>query len=267
MKPFLKWAGNKYRIVERIKVILPKGNRLIEPFVGSGAIFLNTNYEGYLLTDVNQDLIQLYQCLKSEGQSFIDDCREFFNPANNTAQTFYELRTQFNTTIDLRLKSILFVYLNKHCFNGLCRYNSASEFNTPFGKYKKPYFPEKEMLFFHQRAQQATFKCEDFLTTMRAVEPGDVVYCDPPYVPLSKTANFTSYSAGSFGEQQQVLLATTAEELAAKGITVVISNHDTVFTQHAYRKAEILQFNVQRNISCNAKNRSRAAEVLAIYGN
>lgn len=265
MKPFLKWAGNKYQIIERVKTSLPSGKRLIEPFLGSGAVFLNTQYARYLLSDSNLDLIQLYQFLKNEGQAFINYCRDFFCEKHNTEKNFYKCRLLFNTTQDTRLKAALFVYLNKHCFNGLCRYNSQGEFNTPFGKYKKPYFPEKEMLHFHVMSQKATFKHADFATTMLAAKHGDVVYCDPPYVPLSATANFTSYSAGIFGEQQQLKLAHLAEQLSNKGIMVVISNHATEFTRAAYSKAKILTFPVQRYISCRGSNRNKVAELLAIF--
>lgn len=265
MKPFLKCAGNKYQIIERVLAALPAGNRLIEPFVGSGSVFLNSDYPRYLLADSNQDLINLYQHLQIEGEGFIHDCCAFFTPENNQSEAFYQLRTLFNTTIDQRLKALLFVYLNKHCFNGLCRYNSKGSFNTPFGRYKKPYFPEKEMLFFYEKTKDAVFESADFLTTLSKAQPGDVVYCDPPYVPLSKTANFTNYSAGGFSHDQQVLLAETAGKLAAKGITVVISNHDTEFTRSAYQKASISSFSVQRFISCNATRREKAAEVLAIF--
>lgn len=265
MKPFLKWAGNKYQIIERVLAKLPPGNRLIEPFVGSGAVFLNTDYPRYLLADSNQDLISLYQYLQAEGDKFIQDCSEFFIPENNENKAFYRLRTLFNTTQDARLKALLFVYLNKHCFNGLCRYNAKGGFNTPFGCYKKPYFPEKEMLFFYQKAKHAVFKIADFLTTLSKARSGDVVYCDPPYVPLSKTANFTNYSAGGFGQDSQVLLAKMADQLAAKGITVVISNHDTEFTRSAYQKASVSSFDVQRFISCDGAGRKKAAEVLAVF--
>src|SRR5256885_670180 len=104
MKPFLKWAGNKYQIVERIKAALPRGKRLIEPFVGSGAIFLNTNYPRYLLSDANADLINLYKHLQEDGQAFIDFCRAFFIPENNAALAYYEHRACFNATSDTRLK-------------------------------------------------------------------------------------------------------------------------------------------------------------------
>jgi len=266
MRPFLKWAGNKYQIVARIKAALPPGRRLIEPFVGSGALFLNTDFPHYWLTDANGDLIQLYQHLQREGDEFIAYCRQFFQPENNTQPQFYHFRTEFNGTSDQRYKAALFVYLNKHCFNGLCRYNQKGEYNVPFGRYKQPYFPEKELRFFHQHAQRACFQQADFATVMAAAEVGDVIYCDPPYVPLSNTANFTSYSAGGFGVPAQQTLARQAVACAQRGIPVIISNHDTDFVRAEYAGARIEQFDVQRYISCDGKNRGKAAELLAIFG-
>lgn len=265
MKPFLKWAGNKYQIVDRIKAQLPAGNRLIEPFVGSGAVFVNTDYEHYLLADANGDLIQLYQHLQNEGDDFIAYCRQFFTAANNMKEQFYHFRTEFNSTTESRYKSALFLYLNKHCFNGLCRYNQKGEYNVPFGRYKKPYFPEREMQHFYQHAQRAHFQHADFATVMADAEPGDVIYCDPPYVPLSDTANFTNYSAGGFGLAEQQELARQAKDCATRGVPVVISNHDTQFVRAEYIGAEFIAFDVQRYISCNGSNRGKAAELLAIF--
>lgn len=265
MKPFLKWAGNKYQIIQRISDVLPKGNKLIEPFVGSGAVFLNINFPRYVLADNNADLIHLYQILKDEGDEFIDYAKEFFTRKNNVEKKFYWLRDQFNATTDVHLKSALFIYLNKHAYNGLCRYNLKGEFNVPFGRYTKPYFPEEEMRNFYKRAAKATFKHADFVKTMKAAKPGDVVYCDPPYVPLSPTASFTTYSPGGFGQHQQIQLAELAVDLSKNGVTVVISNHDTEFVHRAYAKAEIQKFNVQRFISCDGTKRGKAAEVLAIF--
>lgn len=265
MKPFLKWAGNKYKIIERVKAALVEGNRLIEPFAGSGAAFLNTDYSHYLLAESNQDLIHLYQHLQKEGEEFIDYCKTFFASIYNNNDAFYALRELFNSTSDIRLKSALFVYLNKHCFNGLCRYNAKGKFNTPYGKYIQPYFPDKEMLFFYQKSQNTVFECADFIETMNKAVPGDVVYCDPPYVPLSVTSNFTSYSADGFNLEQQIQLAKTAEQLAEKGIPVIISNHNTEFTQQIYAKAKIEIFDVQRYISCKGNDRNKAGELLAIF--
>lgn len=266
MRPFLKWAGGKYRLVEQIKEVLPPGKRLVEPFVGSGAVFLNTDYPHYLLSDVNKDLIALYQTLQAGGAAFVDYCETFFVPENNEKEKFYEYRALFNTTTDVALKSALFLYLNRHGFNGLCRYNSKGEFNVPFGRYKKPYFPRQEMLFFNEKAERASFIVRNFETVMDSLFAGDVVYCDPPYVPISDTANFTSYSAGRFGREEQIKLARLAEKLAQNCIPVVISNHDTSFTKHQYQKATIKTFQVQRHISRDGENRQKANELLAVFG-
>jgi|GEM_PF-31177 len=265
MKPFLKWAGNKYRIIDRIQALLPNGKRLIEPFVGSGALFLNTDYPAYLLADANRDLIELYVQLQQGGTDFVDYCRTFFKPENNASETFYAFRTEFNTTDDPHHKSALFLYLNKHCFNGLCRYNQKGEYNVPFGRYTKPYFPETEMTYFYEQAQRATFYHADFTQIMAMAQKGDVVYCDPPYVPLSSTANFTTYSAGGFDGDAQQRLADRAEALVAQHIPVIISNHDTEFTRQIYAKAALHAFEVQRFISAKGDKREKASELLAFF--
>ncbi len=265
MKPFLKWAGGKYRIVGRIKEQLPPGNRLVEPFVGSGAVFLNTSYANYLLCDNNADLINLFQVLKEEGETFVKYCRDYFTPALNREEEYYRFRSEFNRTGNKKQKAALFLYLNRHGYNGLCRYNASGEFNTPFGRYVKPYFPEKEMLYFARKAQKATFICQDFRKTMAKAKPGDVVYCDPPYVPLSGTANVTEYSSGGFGLKEQQKLAEMAGKLAGEGIPVLLSNHDTDFVRQIYRGAQITSFKVRRFISCQGDNRNKAGEILALF--
>jgi DNA adenine methylase len=265
-KPFLKWAGNKLKIIERIQRLLPKGERLIEPFIGSGAVFLNTNFCSYLLSDNNADLINLYKMLQAQGEPFIAYCKTFFTPANNTPEQFYLLRTQFNQSTDQQLKAALFVYLNRHCYNGLCRYNASGSFNVPFGSYTKPYFPQSEMEYFYNESKAATFTVCNFSQTMKQAKPGDVIYADPPYAPLSGTANFTSYSAGGFNLQKQQELADLAVELAASGVKVLISNHETDFTIKAYKAAQLNKFEVQRFISCNGSGRKKAAEILALFG-
>ncbi|ABZ84285.1 DNA adenine methylase [Heliomicrobium modesticaldum Ice1] len=265
-RPFLKWAGNKYRIIHRIRAVLPAGNRLIEPFVGSAAVFLNTSFKENLLADCNGDLIRLYQTVKTGGEDFIAYCRSFFTEENNRPERYYALREIFNTTDDGDLKSALFIYLNRHSYNGLCRYNASGKFNAPAGRYKKPYFPERELRFFMAKARDAVFLCQDFTQTMGEARPGDVVYCDPPYVPLSRTSNFTGYSAGGFGEAEQWKLAELARQLADRGVSVLISNHDTDFTQKAYDAARIERFPVQRFVSCDGANRGKAGELLALFG-
>ncbi|MCH8845362.1 MAG: Dam family site-specific DNA-(adenine-N6)-methyltransferase [Proteobacteria bacterium] len=267
-KPFLKWPGGKYRLTNRINKKLGQGKRLVEPFVGSAAVFLNTDYQDYLLADTNQDLINLYLHLQSEGLVFVEYCKTFFTKKNNNEGKYYKFREEFNASTESRLKSALFLYLNRHCYNGLCRYNSKGIFNTPFGRYSRPYFPQNEMLNFFHKAKNAEFICASFSDTIRRITKHDVVYCDPPYVPLSKTANFTDYSAGGFNWKDQIALADWASRLATKGIQVVISNHNTPTTRELYLKAgaTMENFKVRRTISCNPDKRNPVGELLAVFG-
>jgi len=266
VRPFLKWAGNKLRIIDRVKRYLPAGERLVEPFVGSAAVFLNTDYDSYLLCDSNRDLIELYTLLQKKGETFIEQVEELFTAKNNHADTYYALRDEFNRCTESSRRAALFIYLNRHGYNGLCRYNASGGFNVPFGRYKRPYFPAEEMLAFHHKAKNAVFRHQDFTHTFQQTGEGDVVYCDPPYLPLSSSANFTSYSAGGFNLEQQKELAQLSQEAAKHGVPVLISNHNTRIAKEIYENAaERHNFFVQRYISCNGKARSKAGELLARF--
>lgn len=265
MKPFLKWAGGKYRLVERIRAQLPSGSRLIEPFVGSGAVFLNTDYPAYLLADANSDLINLYTRLRDGGEAFVAACAALFTPQANDRTVYAARRREFNATTDEAVRAHLFVYLNKHCYNGLCRYNSHGEFNVPFGRYAGVGFPAAELRAFQRKAQAATLVCDDFVRVLRAAQAGDVVYCDPPYVPLSSTAHFTSYGATPFGMDAQEALAAEAAALARRDVAVLISNHDTPTTRALYATAQVDCFSVRRTISCDAATRGETGELLAYF--
>lgn len=264
-RAFLKWAGGKYSLVERINDNLPQGNKLIEPFVGAGSVFLNTDFEHYLLNDINADLINLYNELKFNADNLIKDSSAYFVDEKNDSDVYYQLRAEFNQTTDTYLRSILFLYLNRHGYNGLCRYNRSGGFNVPFGKYKKPYFPEKEMYYFAEKAQKAVFTCESYVKTFTRARKNNVIYCDPPYVPLSKTASFTSYAKQGFDLDDQANLANLAEKAASKGVDVLISNHDTTLTRKLYDNATLSSFKVGRFISRNGSNRAKVDELFAFY--
>ena len=266
-KPFLKWAGGKYRVLDKILKELPIGSRFVEPFAGSCAVYLNVEAKRALICDANADLIYLYQHIQREGKEFISYCQEFFTPINNTKERYIEIRDEFNICKKPRKRGAIFLYLNRHSFNGLVRYNSKGEFNVPFGKYKSPYFPLKELMDFYKKTQETEtcFLCCDFRNTFNKLEKGDVVYCDPPYIPLSVTSNFTTYTGNEFSRKDQKDLALLSKSAHNKNITVVLSNHDTSITRSLYADAELRTFNVQRFISCNGDNRSAVPEILAIY--
>ncbi len=218
------------------------------------------------MNDINADLINLYTELKRSPDEFISDAKKLFVELNNQPEAYYEYRVQFNQSSDVYERAILFLYMNRHGYNGLCRYNLKGIFNVPFGKYKRPYFPEKEMSFFAEKAQQATFTCLGYDEVFKLIPENAVVYCDPPYVPLSKTASFTSYAKGGFNLDDQANLANLAEQAAFENNTpVLISNHDTVWTRKIYSQASLDEIQVKRTISPKGGSRNKVNELMAMY--
>lgn len=267
-KTIFKWAGNKTKLTPAINNLLEpyKDRRLVEPFTGSASLFLNSEFKSYLLTDSNETLIDFYNILVTEGMPFIEYCRDFFN--HNTENSFKELRKVFNETENIRLKAGLFLYLNRHCFNGLCRYNAKGGFNTPYGYYPSPYFPETEMLFFVDKAHasKVEFRCADFMEILGECKEGDVVYCDPPYVALSSTASFVGYTKGGFSSEHQNVLAETLKSLAIHdNVPCLISNADTDVTQKLYFGGEFLSLDVARTVAAKGTSRKKAKEVMVLF--
>ncbi|WP_108945194.1 Dam family site-specific DNA-(adenine-N6)-methyltransferase [Shewanella halifaxensis] len=265
-RAFLKWAGGKFKLIEALSAHLPQGDRLVEPFVGAGSVFLNTNYKHYLLCDINQDLINLYKILQQEPDRYIAAAKALFVPEMNEKEAYYKIRTAFNSTKDPFKRSVYFLYMNRHGFNGLCRYNRKGGFNVPFGSYKKPYFPEAEIRAFSVKAQNAEFHCIGYEQAIDMTQAGDVVYCDPPYAPLSSTASFTTYVGSGFSLDDQALLARQARHTAIdRGIPVLISNHDIPLTRELYHGARLDTIQVQRNISQKGSGRKKVDELMALY--
>jgi len=268
MRSPLKWAGGKKKIVSEIASLLPeKGNkRLVEPFVGGGSVFLNLEFDEYLLIDMNKDLINLFNIIKNQPTKFIADAKKFFDGKSNQAEKYYKLRDQFNRSTDTYKRSLLFLYLNRHGFNGLCRYNKSGGYNVPFGQYKGPYFPEKELVCFSEKAEKATFIQGDFGVAFSQLRSDDVVYCDPPYSPINPTSNFTTYTGNSFTDEDHCRLVNCAEKAKGLGVPTLISNHYVDFTRELYKgadKKKLLQ--VQRYISQKGEGRVKVEEVLALY--
>ncbi|MBN6076641.1 Dam family site-specific DNA-(adenine-N6)-methyltransferase [Aggregatibacter actinomycetemcomitans] len=267
-RPFLKWAGGKYRLTDEINRLLPKRKQcLVEPFVGAGAVFLNSNFKRYILADINPDLINLFNIVKLDVERYIQACKPiFFHPEANTEIYYYGKRKEFNQSTDVFQRAILFLYLNRFGFNGLCRYNSKNEFNVPFGDYKTHYFPEEELRFFAAKAQSAVFICADFQQTFKMADENSVIYCDPPYAPLSQDSNFTNYAGNEFSIAHQRDLANLAKHtMEQRNIQVLISNHDTPFTREIYQGAKIRRLKVQRFISQAPHKRIKVRELIAMF--
>lgn len=264
-RSFLKWAGSKYQLLAAILAQMPTGKRLIEPFVGSGVIFLNSNYPDYLLNDINTDLISVYQCLKKKGDAFIKKAQDYFIPENNNKSRYYTLREEFNTSDDQQIRAKLFIYLNRHSFNGLCRYNQRGEFNVPFGRYQMVHFPSETLQTFSQKLKRATLKSLPFDKVFKLATSGDVIYCDPPYI-----SNHSSLAFKYFGEDftldDQKQLVSLAKTYQSLGVTTLISNNLTQETLALYSSAKkIYQFEAFRSMNCDPNERRHVTELLAIY--
>ncbi|AYN26558.1 DNA adenine methylase [Buttiauxella sp. 3AFRM03] len=261
----LKWVGSKTRIMEILKQHLPAGRRLVEPFAGSCAVLLHTDYEEYLIGDVNPHLINFYQQVKDNPEELIGLTAPWFT-FQDLESYYYSLREFLNTNLLPPLKqAAIFLFLNRHCYGGVCRYNLKGEFNTPYGHYKKTYFPENEIRELSRRLARATLICGDFSTTLGYAHRGDVVYCDPPYIPASPTADFTGYHTDKFGAEQHRRLVTALVDLSESRIPVVLSNSDTPVTRELLRgKFKIQTLSAPRSIGNRKKAASTADEIIAV---
>ncbi len=265
-RPILKYAGNKYALLTEILPLLGQGQRLIEPFCGTCVVGLNAKgFEAVWANDINPDLIGLYKHVNHP--EFPKAAEDLFRSTYNNGSTFNTMKGKFNRGFLQPLdRAATFLYFNWHCFNGLCRYNSKGEFNVSFGRYSAPRFPREKLKAFQEFTKRATFTCQDWEAVMMAAEPGDVIYCDPPYVPLSDTSNFTGYAGNKWGLDEARRLNEVAADLSARGVGVIVSNADAPATWDCFadhRKA--VHTKAPRYISCKAETRGMAREVVLVY--
>ncbi|MCZ5247885.1 Dam family site-specific DNA-(adenine-N6)-methyltransferase [Escherichia coli] len=265
-RSIFKWAGGKFGVLEQIFRYLPEGKRLIEPFVGGGAVFMNAGYQENLLNDVNADLINFYKTLQREAHSLITLAHRFFQDYN-TQEGFLAVRNAFNKQVydDLH-RAAAFLFLNRHCFNGLTRYNQAGEFNVGYGKYKTPYFPLQEMEAFLGAEGRSEFVCGDFAAVIEAAGEGDVIFCDPPYEPLPNTEGFTNYSGHDFKFEEQKRLVSLLTDAHRRGAKVLITNSGAPNIRELYHDSgfRVEHLFARRSVSCKGDTRGVAHDVLGI---
>lgn len=267
-KTILKWAGSKVGIMEQLRPHLPKTKRLVEPFAGSCAVMMNTDYEEYLIADVNRDLINLYKIIRySDCNSFISVAAGIFKGANKEDE-YYRIRDCFNEDrksivfFDPGEMAVWFLYLNRHGYRGLCRYSQKTGFNVPFGDYKETYFPEKEIRAFSAKTVKAAIICQGWAETLLQTCAGDGIYCDPPYM----GTGFTKYHTEGFNDGDQVALAEALQALhATKGNAVTVSNSLAAKELYADLGFTIHEIEAPRKISVDG-NRKPVTEIIATLG-
>lgn len=269
VKTPLKWVGSKARLMPQLLPHLPEGKRLIEPFAGSCAVMMNTDYDEYLIGDINPDLVNLYKAMAYHTDAFLVELETLFSAGSlgeeeSRAVFYYAVRDLFNQSEKGAANCVeaaaRFMYLNRHGFNGLCRYNRRGQFNVPFGKYKKPYFPLDEIRAFKEKAKRATFITAHYSETLALVRTGDVVYCDPPY--LTESGNFTSYTESGFSPLDQGRLSRKLHKLAVRGVPVVASNADLPMVRYLYALFDVAEVNAPRSVGAAAASQKVAKELI-----
>ena len=267
-KPFLKWAGGKRQLLlELLKRVEAAGDfgRYHEPFIGGGALFFamyGTDKLGLkqaYLSDNNSRLIETYRALAEDAESVIGELES--HAANHSDAYYYRVRAASPEALVERAARI--IYLNRTCYNGLYRENSRGEFNVPVGRYANPTICDAPNLRAVAKAlQRAKVECRHFETVLNRANPGDLVYFDPPYVPVSRTASFTAYDRGGFGEAEQRRLASVYVELAKNGVKVLLSNSMTPLVRELYKDFRIETIYANRAVNSRADRRGKVPEAL-----
>ena len=265
--PVVKWVGGKRQLLDDITPLLPKRiTSYCEPFVGGGAVFLSIQPSKAIVNDLNSDLILVYETIRDNVEELIADLKKH----ENTPEYFYAIRNldrdqeAFKAFSKIERASRL-LYLNKTCFNGLYRVNSFGQFNSPFGHYKHPNIVNEDILRAVSNyfcANNITFCNEDFALTLSKVTKGGFVYLDPPYDPVSQTANFTEYNKGGFNRDEQIRLKECCDELNKRGVKFMLSNSATEFIKELYQDYNISIVKAKKYINSNAKKLGFIDEVI-----
>lgn len=271
MKPLLKWAGGKSKIAERLAThMAPFGDRYVEPFFGSGAMFLHLSERGLLpglaiLADRNPRLMNFHEVVQREPGGLLEELAKLPRDAS-FKDTYLSVRSAFNDDAPFgSTQAARLLWLNKSCFNGLYRENRSGGFNVPVGSYASLSLPDEAHVRQASRLLVTSLlKRASFEQILDSCGEGDVVYCDPPYLPSDEMVTaFSSYDAGGFGLEQHRSLARAASAAARRGARVFVSNHDTALSRSIYASFVVLDsFGVQRSIGRTSSSRVKAAEAL-----
>ncbi len=279
VKPFLKWAGGKTQLLPEISQNLPSSiSNYFEPFLGGGSVLFyilnNCDVKNVIVSDINEDLINVYNIVKNDVDNLINILTDF--KENHSFEFYYSLRglesritkkhniilKDSNFCSDDVTKAARFIYLNKTCFNGLYRVNSDNQFNVPMGKYKNPsIFDNDGLIRISKLIQKVNFKVCSYSNILKFVKKNDFLYLDPPYDKIDDNS-FTSYTKDDFTRDDQVLLKDFCNTLNKKKVKFLQSNSSTDFINSNYKKFNIKEVNARRMINSNGLNRGLIKEVL-----
>lgn len=270
MKAILKWPGGKKQLLNEIEKYIPENvNIYYEPFIGGGAVFFDLMFANAYMNDVNWELINVYKQIKNHSKKLIQLLEE--HKKNHSKEYYYHIRAfdrneQYKNLSSIE-KAARFIYLNKTCYNGLYRVNSKGQFNAPMGEYKNPKICDKDLILEmsqYLKENHVQIKNMDFKRFLKNAQEGDFVYLDPPYDPVSDTANFTSYSKDGFDKKDQIRLKKVCDDLNKKGVNFLLSNSDTDFINDLYKDYKIVKVKARRNINSKGDSRGEVSEILVM---
>lgn len=295
-KPFLKWAGGKNQLLpvfnQRLPVHILENKTIesyVEPFVGGGAMFFNLkkkfNIKEAVISDINQELIMAYQVIKNDHGELINLLKETEKhhlelDEEGRKENYYRIRKEYNSKfndMDFAVynnrwieRTAHLIFMNKTCFNGLYRQNKIGEFNVPFGRYKNPKICDSENIKLANKALKNTeILCTNFEDTENYVNENTFVYLDPPYRPINKTSNFTTYSKDGFNDADQINLASFYSKMNDRGAFLMLSNSDPKnhdpcdeFFDELYKDFKIERVPAKRNINRDATGRGLINELI-----
>lgn len=262
-KPILKWAGGKTQMLGELIPRVPKTyGRYIEPFFGGGALFFSLKPENAIIADSNPELINMYL----QVAHHVDDVIECLQKYENTSEMFYEVRSLDWQTLPKAEAAARTIYLNKTCFNGLYRVNSSGQFNTPFGKYKNPKICDIDTLRLASEAlRKADILCGDYILVLEHyAQPGDFVFLDPPYLPISENSDFKRYTKEQFYEDDHIELAKMIGILHERGCYVILTNSNHPLVHQLYEQYKIEVIHTKRHISCHGDTRKGEDVIVTI---
>jgi len=265
-RPFLKWAGGKSRLLPALSTRLPEEfGTYYEPFLGGGALFFHLvasrGTQAAVLSDINRDLVDTYRGVRDEVDHVVACLRE--HAERHGREHYYQVRGQTMEGEALAPRAARVIYLNRTCYNGLYRQSRSGRFNVPMGSYRNPTICDEPLL----RAASAALApvellCAPFHQVARRPTAGDLVYMDPPYIPVSSTASFTSYHKEGFNEEDQRRLARIFKDLAEACVHVLLSNSDTEMVHEIYAGLPRDEVQVARSINSKANRRGGVGELI-----
>ena len=268
LQPFTKWTGGKRQLLPVIRELMPKTyNRYFEPFVGGGALFFDLAPKNAVINDFNAELINCYQQIKDNPQELIEILK--VHQEYNSKEYYLDLRSaDRDERIDMMSevqRAARILYMLRVDFNGLYRVNSKNQFNVPYGRYKNPKIVDENLvsaISTYLNNNQIEIKKGDFEKAVLDVQPGDFVYFDPPYIPLSETSAFTSYTHEGFSYDDQVRLRDTFKKLSDTGAYVILSNSSSFLVEELYRDFNIHYVEANRTNGAKSSSRGKISEII-----